>query len=57
MRSAAWPWNELKLQLRETFSCTIVWESTAVFPFNSRGNESWSGIFKACNPLDIGVFH
>ena len=53
MRSAAW--NELKttlkLQVRETFSCTILRESAAKFFFSSGEHESWSGIIKACNPL------
>ena len=35
----------LKLQVRETFSCTIVRESAAEIVFSSQGHESWSGIF------------
>ena len=56
MTSAAW--NELKLQVRETFSYTIdefncQGESAAeLFFFSSRGHAScWSGTFKPWNPL------
>ena len=45
----------LKLQVRESFSCTIVGESAAEFFLSSREHESWSGIFKACIPWFIGV--
>ena len=61
MTSAAW--NELKLQVRETFSYTIdefncQGESAAeLFFFSSRGHAScWSGIVTACNPLVCWVY-
>ena len=46
-----WAQTTLKLQVRETFSCTVVRKSAAGLFFSSRGHASWSGIFKACNPL------
>ena len=56
MRSAAW--NDMKLMSsnypqtagkRIPLNCEG--ESAADYFFSSRAHESWSGIFKACNPL------
>ena len=55
MRSSAW--NELKLQLRETFSCTIVRESAAESFFFSppKAMQVGQGFLKHAIPWFVGV--